>query len=74
MDLELYSPLVCERGVIAFHDIVPGPPHLVGGVPRFWKELKQKLKEHAYFIEIVEDWHQGSYGIGLILKGLSCAI
>jgi predicted O-methyltransferase YrrM len=32
---EIYSQLVRKGGVMAFHDIVPGPQHLVGGVPRF---------------------------------------
>jgi hypothetical protein len=58
----LYSPLVRKGGIIAFHDIVPGPPEYVGGVPRFWNEIKNKF-DH---IEIVRDWKQGSYGIGII--------
>ncbi|MBS7612607.1 class I SAM-dependent methyltransferase, partial [Candidatus Bathyarchaeota archaeon] len=34
-DFEMYSPLVRKSGIIAFHDIVPGPPENVGGVPEF---------------------------------------
>jgi len=34
---------VRKGGIIAFHDIVPGPQELVDGVPKFWKELKNKL-------------------------------
>jgi hypothetical protein len=34
----------------------------VGGVPKFWGEVKMKYK----YLEIVEDWHQGGYGIGVI--------
>jgi cephalosporin hydroxylase len=34
-DFEMYSPLV-KKGIIAFHDIVPGPLEYVGGVPKFW--------------------------------------
>ncbi|ADV64753.1 O-methyltransferase-like protein [Desulfurococcus mucosus DSM 2162] len=30
-DFEMYSPLVKKGGIIAFHDIVPGPPENVGG-------------------------------------------
>ncbi|MEM4674909.1 MAG: class I SAM-dependent methyltransferase, partial [Nitrososphaerota archaeon] len=37
-DFEIYSPLVRRGGIIAFHDIVPGPPENVGGVPTFWNE------------------------------------
>jgi len=39
-DFEMYSALVREGGMIAFHDIVPGLPQSVGGVPKFWKEIK----------------------------------
>jgi len=62
MDFEMYSPLVRKGGIIAFHDIVPGPPENVGGVPLFWNEVKQ----HFNYIELVENWKQGGYGIGLI--------
>ncbi|MGC9069641.1 MAG: hypothetical protein ACP5IZ_11840 [Thermoprotei archaeon] len=48
--------------IIAFHDIVPSPLEYVGGVPRFWNEIKNKF-DH---IEIVRDWKQGGYGIGII--------
>jgi predicted O-methyltransferase YrrM len=63
-DFETYSPLVRPGGLIAFHDIVDGPPEAVGGVPRFWKELRQRISGE----EIVADWSQGGYGIGLIRK------
>ena len=61
-DFEMYSPLVRKGGIIAFHDIVPGPPEKVGGVPKFWQEIKHKFKH----IEIVKDWGQGGYGIGVL--------
>lgn len=50
------------KKIIAFHDIVPGPEESVGSVPRFWKEIKSKYKT----IELVENWKQGGYGIGVI--------
>lgn len=50
-------------GIIAFHDIVPGLKECVGGVPMFWKEIKDRYN----YKEIVEDWNQGGYGIGLLL-------
>jgi predicted O-methyltransferase YrrM len=59
-DFELYSPLVSPEGVIAFHDIVPGPSS--GGVPQFWQELKQT----RLATEFVADWKQGGFGIGMI--------
>lgn len=61
-DFELYSPLVAPGGMIAFHDIVPGPESDVGGVPRFWQELKTRRAS----VEFVADWKQGGYGIGMI--------
>lgn len=62
-DFELYSPLVRRPGAVALHDIVPGPAELVGGVPRFWQELKQRGLPAA---EIVESWDQGGFGIGVV--------
>jgi predicted O-methyltransferase YrrM len=61
-DFELYAPLVKKNGLIALHDIVQGSPENVGGVPIFWKQLKEKHKH----VEIVRDWKQGGYGIGVI--------
>lgn len=64
-DFEYYSPLV-KKGIIAFHDIVPASdskPHLFsGGVPKFWKEIC----ENYSYREIVHDWNQGGYGIGVL--------
>jgi cephalosporin hydroxylase len=61
-DFNLYSPLVADDGVIAIHDIVPGPPDVVGGVPQFWQEAKQQ----HHVKEFVESWSQGACGIGVI--------
>ncbi len=61
-DFEMYSTLVAPDGVIGFHDIVDGPETYVGGVPKFWRELKAS-RPH---IEIVNDWKQGGWGIGLL--------
>ena len=63
-DFETYAPLVRPGGLIAFHDIVDGRPDAVGGVPRFWKELRDRISVE----EIVADWSQGGYGIGVIRK------
>ena len=63
-DFEMYSPLVKKRGIVSFHDVTPGKPKNVGGVPQFWKEVKSKYKHR----EIVKDWKQGGYGIGVIYK------
>ncbi len=62
-DFEMYRPLVKKNGTVAFHDIVPGPQELVGGVPELWKEVKESYHSK----EIVKDWKQVGYGIGLLL-------
>lgn len=61
-DFEIYSTLVKDGGIIALHDIVSGPLENVGGVHKFWQEIKTQYKSE----EIVEDWRQGGYGIGLL--------
>ncbi len=61
-DFELYAPLVARAGWIAFHDIVDGPTESVGGVPRFWREIKSRYR-HSEFIH---DPKQGGYGLGLL--------
>ena len=65
-DFELYSPLVREGGLVAFHDIVPGGPGKhgdPGDVPRFWSEVRGRYPVEG---EFVEDWEWGSCGIGVI--------
>jgi len=59
-----YTPLVVDGGLIVFHDIVPGDKQLVGSVPRFWPELKSMAEVE----EIVADWGQGGFGLGLVRK------
>jgi predicted O-methyltransferase YrrM len=61
-DYELFSPLVRPGGLIAFHDIVDGEAGSVGGVPRFWREVRDALEEP---VEFVESWTQGGFGIGV---------
>jgi cephalosporin hydroxylase len=63
-DFEMYRHLVRPGGVIAFHDIVPGSTRAVGGVPRFWQEVKQAWLGEVQ--EFVGSWTQGGYGIGVI--------
>lgn len=60
-DFRMYSPLVRRGGLVAFHDIVPGPPEFVGGVPEFWQSMRD-----GNATEIVEDWDQGACGIGVL--------
>jgi len=62
LDFRDYAPLVREGGLVVFHDIVPGDENDVGEVPRFWRELKAGTGGE----EIVEDWHQGGFGLGVV--------
>jgi len=72
LDFEMYGPLVRDRGLIAFHDIVPtsarGPRPLNndllqgGEVPEFWAEIRHTHETQ----EFVEDWDSGRFGIGAI--------
>lgn len=67
-DYEMYRNLVKIGGIIAFHDIVQyGDPNLVGGVPRFWNELKEYIGKNIYS-EIIHNASQEGYGIGIIKK------
>jgi predicted O-methyltransferase YrrM len=63
-DFDLYLPLVRDGGLVAIHDIVPGSRDLVGGVPDFWREVKEQYGGE----EIVADSDQGGYGIGVLRK------
>ena len=71
----MYSKLVAPDGLIAFHDVVPGISipdrfrdrdaddiNCVGDVPRFWQELRAQVPTR----QLVADWNQGSFGIGLV--------
>lgn len=63
-DFEDYSPYVSEGGVIAFHDIRPGPAKDVGGVPRLWEELSTRFRSRA-----IRSKHcRECYGIGLVWR------
>ena len=61
-DFEMYAPLVRSGGLIAFHDIVNGPAGNVGGVPRFWSEIKAQYRH----TEIIDNASQGGFGIGVL--------
>jgi len=65
-DFRLYAPFVRDGGSIVFHDIVPGSAEHVGGAPRFWQELKAS----EVVTELVADWEQGGYGLGIVTRSL----
>lgn len=70
-DFELYGPLVRPGGLIVFHDIVPDSRTRygirtssdVGEVPKFWQEIRAS---HVHTEEIVEDYEQDGFGIGVL--------
>jgi predicted O-methyltransferase YrrM len=73
-DFEWYVPLVRPGGLVALHDIVSGPEDLVGGVPRFWKEIREsyesrelvadRLPPHA--ADVAFAGQEGGWGLGLL--------
>ena len=72
-DFSLYSTLVKDGGVIAFHDIQPiSDSHsqercdaYVGGVPQFWYAIKNVYDQTE---EIIDDPNQEGYGIGILFN------
>ena len=67
-DFEIYSPLVKEGGLIAFHDIIwdkkSNNDNWSGEVYRFWQEIKGNYD----YKEFVEDHEQSGFGIGVIIR------
>jgi hypothetical protein len=61
-DFNMYGPLVKDGGIIAFHDITPYPFNLSIGVSKFWQEIKPQCNHR----EIVKNWCQGGFGIGVV--------
>ncbi len=74
-DFEMYSPLVRNGGVIAFHDIVPDfktrygveTSSYAGEVYKFWRNVKEKYQVS----EIISDPNQDGFGIGLLRKNIN---
>jgi len=63
-DFEMYSPLVADGGVIAFHDIAVHTKFAHCEVDRFWNEIKPVFRHR----EIIDDPKQGWAGIGILWK------
>ena len=61
-DFKMYSSLVKEGGIVAFHDIVEHDPRSSCKVNKFWQEIHKEYE----FKEIVKDWDQKWAGIGVI--------
>jgi len=65
-DFQLYSSLVKENGLIAFHDILFHPNVPACKVYKFWNEIKGKYK-NMEFIDSEDDHGWGQWGgIGII--------
>lgn len=65
-DFELYSPLVKNRGLIAFHDIVHHEQVPRCQVDVFWNEIKSEYR-HREFVSEGEERSWGSWGgIGVL--------
>jgi predicted O-methyltransferase YrrM len=65
-DWLLYSPLVKENGIIAFHDILFHPKVRKCRVHRLWTEIKSRFR-HIEFIDHDDDRGWGQWGgIGVI--------
>ena len=63
-DFNMYSSLVKEGGIIAFHDIAEHDPSSSCKVNKFWNELKDDYE----YLEIIENKKQKWAGIGVIYR------
>lgn len=61
-DFQMYSPLVREGGIVAFHDIVPSPVYTGCEVYKFWDEVKHEFLHE----EIIESRSQIFGGMGVL--------
>lgn len=66
-DWELYSPLVSEGGIVAFHDILPHRTATECEVERFWREVREGRDYLEIIDEPEDDQGWGPWaGIGVI--------
>lgn len=61
-DFETYAPRVRPGGLVAFHDVRPGPEERVGGVPRFWQQVKRRHRHR----EILAPGEHPGFGLGVL--------
>jgi predicted O-methyltransferase YrrM len=69
-DFHAYRDLVRDGGLVAFHDIIEDSftrtgvktPHWTGGVPQFWRALKDAYQSHEFVVSSTQD----GLGIGVI--------
>ncbi len=65
-DFEMYSPLLENNGMVAFHDIVVHPEETGCEVSKFWNEVKMKSEYRSK--EIIYNSKQTNCGIGILIK------
>lgn len=63
-DFEIFSPLVRDGGIIAFHDIFEHPIEMNCQVSVFWNEIKEQFESKEIISKDLEQWA----GIGIIQK------
>ena len=64
-DFNNFSKILERDGVIVIHDIFSDT---VLGVPKYWKEIKKKLKKKYSFHEFYDPKQEFKYGIGVIVQ------
>jgi predicted O-methyltransferase YrrM len=65
-DFQFYSPLVKNRGLIAFHDILPHSQVKLCQVDKFWREIREDYQTWE-FTEPQDERGWGSWGgIGVV--------
>lgn len=62
-DFEDYAPLIRPGGIVAFHDIHPGPAANVGTVPDDWRRIREG-RRHREIVAFPGE--QAGYGIGVL--------
>jgi len=60
-DFETYAPLVRPGGMVVFHDVHPGPAERVGGVPEFWRQIREDHRHR----EILASGEHPGFGLGV---------
>lgn len=61
-DFEMYSGLVRDGGIVAFHDIVHHPNHPDCNVDIFWNEIKSEYEHEELVSSVNQEWA----GIGIL--------
>ena len=63
MDFNLYKEFINDKGIVAFHDILPNKRHPECGVHEFWEEISREYESKVF----IDSYEQGWAGIGVLL-------